>query len=254
MAIPSGLRTLLSQMGLAQAAAGKAGGKESGTQASAMKGQKGSAEGQLLGEDGLLRAGLGYAGHDKHTARKNVAERTNLTRFLREQMKDGTAPEKGKLASEDAVLLAREAPESPLSDAEVAEARDGAEAHDAPQESEARTQDRREDGRVQGQKEANEPTEARETSESAEAEQQQSQHEDQDEEDKPGAGWVAEENEEEGEERKRGLRAEDSLGASSRCRGHLDDGSRCLRKPTDGTPYCREHAALWQPSKPSLRG
>lgn len=39
------------------------------------------------------------------------------------------------------------------------------------------------------------------------------------------------------------LRIEDALGEQMRCRGMLDDGSRCIRKPVMGIPYCREHAS-----------
>jgi hypothetical protein len=33
------------------------------------------------------------------------------------------------------------------------------------------------------------------------------------------------------------------LGEAARCKGALEDGTRCLRKPVAGTSYCREHYA-----------
>lgn len=39
------------------------------------------------------------------------------------------------------------------------------------------------------------------------------------------------------------LRIEDALGEQMRCRGMLEDGTRCIRKPVMGIPYCREHAS-----------
>jgi hypothetical protein len=59
-----------------------------------------------------------------------------------------------------------------------------------------------------------------------------------------GAGWVQENIEAaEQEQREAALRLEDALGASFRCHGIVEDGTRCLRKPVQGTPYCREHAS-----------
>ena len=224
-----------------------------------MKTANGPATGQPLGEDGLLLAGLGYTGQDKHTTRKNVSERTNLSRFLQESFRDAPVLKKGGLAPEHLLLLkdaadgmSPEALEAAIAEAEAElEAEAKQEGQESGQEQDVRRQDRREDARIQGQKESAEAQEARETSESAEAEQHQERQEERDEEDKPGAGWVAEENEDEADERKRGLRTYDVLDDVTRCRGHLDDGTRCLRKSLEGTPYCREHAAAWQPPQHS---
>ncbi len=247
MAIPSGLRALLSQMGLIQHGPGRGPGGKG--KASAMKGAAGPATGQAMGEDGLLLTGLGYAGADKHTDRKNLAEKSNLSRFLQEQGRNPGATQKDIRAAEDAWRNGAEAP-----DGAAAETGDGAEAQDSQearseQQDVRQQQERREDARIQGQKEANEPSEAQETSEASDAEQPR-QGDEEDEEDKPGAGWVAEENEDDREGKQRGLRDADLLGEATRCRGHLEDGSRCLRKPTKGTPYCPEHAAQWQPVAP----
>lgn len=50
-------------------------------------------------------------------------------------------------------------------------------------------------------------------------------------------------NAEEAEQKANALRIEDALGEQMRCRGMLEDGVRCIRKPVMGLPYCREHAA-----------
>ena len=239
MAIPSGLRALLSQMGLTQTGQGPA----TKAKASAMKGEKGPAQGQVLGEEGLLLAGLGYTGKDRRTDRKNVAERSNLTRYLREQLRDAPSLKNANLTAEEAMAL-QEGAEQAGSEFE-ASGQEG-EARESHADQEVRQQERREEARFQGQKEAAEQADTRETAEASEAEPHH-QQEDQDEEDKPGAGWVAEENEEEGDEKKRALRDADLLGQQSRCRGVLEDGTRCLRKPNEGTPYCAEHAAHWHP-------
>jgi hypothetical protein len=47
----------------------------------------------------------------------------------------------------------------------------------------------------------------------------------------------------EDEARQNALKIADALGEHVRCRGMLEDGARCLRKPILGIPYCREHAA-----------
>ncbi len=243
MQIPSGLRAFLSQMGLMQPGAGQGQGQVAKGKASAMKAAPGPATGRVLGEDGQLLAGLGYAGDDKHTNLKNVAERKNLTRFFQEQLRNLPAGPHGSLLGEEGRARS-EANEGPRPGAEAGEGADAREAGTEAQE--ARPQEaRRDEGRIQGQREATENAERRDTSEAGEPDSPH-QHDEQDEEDKPGAGWVAEENEEEGDEKKRALREADVLGPTSRCRGELEDGTRCLRKPTDGTPYCAEHAARWR--------
>lgn len=258
MAIPSGLRALLSQMGLTQIVPGGRPPGAPGTiagKASAMKGEKNPAAGEALGEEGLLLAGLGYAGGDQRTDRKNIAERSNLTRFLQEQLRDAPVPKRAVVSEE--ALLREAGDKAPAADGETAaEGGDKREANEArTEQQEVRPQDRRDDARVQGQKEATaEAKETSETAEAGEAEHQQQSSDEQDEEDKPGAGWVAEENEEDADEKRRGLRDVDALGQASRCRGTLIDGTRCLRRPEAGTPYCAEHAAQWRPIPARRRG
>ena len=83
--------------------------------------------------------------------------------------------------------------------------------------------------------------------ETRDAEEAEGAHPDQDqsedEEDRPGAGWVAEEDEQEEEDKKDGGYQERALGEDNRCAAMISDGERCLRKPIEGTPYCRGHFA-----------
>ena len=71
------------------------------------------------------------------------------------------------------------------------------------------------------------------------------EEEEEDEEDKPGAGWVRHEHEASEDVQKDGLIHPIAIENPSRCRGRLEDGSLCLRKATDGRPYCPEHAAAY---------
>lgn len=47
-----------------------------------------------------------------------------------------------------------------------------------------------------------------------------------------------------------GLRETDALGHAHRCRGLLEDGSRCLRRPPEGELYCSAHRAPELPVEP----
>ncbi len=228
--IPSGLGQLLAKLGLMTQPGAK--GEAKGMQA----GQKGEAKGALdkpglekgalLGKDGELAAGLGFAGKDKTTNKKNQVEEANVNRFLSE-VQD---PEMKKtLGAQDAK--------------EPVEAK---ETEDAPQNlrEEKGAETRREEGREEARQLAHkEAAEEKSTRMEKDAEAQAKEREqNQEEEDRPGAGWVAEEFEgDEDEDRKRGLRDADSLGETSRCRAELSDGTGCLRKPVTGTPYCRAH-------------
>jgi hypothetical protein len=91
--------------------------------------------------------------------------------------------------------------------------------------------------------EAYAPPEEGEARDVEEAEPEHRQRDDDDEAEGRGAGWVAEDREEPGVEDQPGLREARALGDDTRCSGRVADGSRCLRKAIEGTPYCREHAA-----------
>lgn len=192
---------------------------------------KGDGKGELMGEDGALLSGLGYNTADHRSTAKNVAERSNLERFLKEM-----EPEKGKEAN------AKEQPEAAKAKdkAETKEAKETAQ-EQAPAETKRETA---EEARVQGQAEAKEAAETPSAKEGKETEgepQGQKQGDDTDDEDKPGMGWLAEELDGQQEKDQAGPKSSDLLGDSTRCRGSLDDGARCLRHPVKGTLYCREH-------------
>lgn len=210
------------------------------------EGPEGAAKGEALTEDGGLLAGLGYNTVDRRTSAKNVAERANLERFLKEMggedVKEGPKQAKGE-----------EAAKEKRGDAETkAEPREAKEAAQDQPRAEARREGA-EDGRVQGQAEAHEAQEAHEAREpqEAEAEHQGGRGRDEeDEQDKPGAGWVAEELEDKSDEEKVALRSPDALMDAHRCRGHLEDGGRCLRRVVKGSHYCREHFVPLVPTPP----
>lgn len=242
MQVGGGLGALLQMLGLAQKGAEGAEGKpgaEGQAEAKGLvaQGKEGLPKGAQLGPDGEVLAGLGYNGADKETGEKNVNEKQNVERFLKdttvERSKDENPFSKlGERATEEA------APKEQL--AEQAEAAETKEAADG----EIRREEANEEARVVGQQ--TEAKEAKEQSEVEDAREQQHQQDD-DEEEKPGAGWVAEELEDEEQERRKGLRMDDPLGEVHRCRHTLEDGTGCLRKPVSGTPYCREHAVLIVP-------
>ncbi len=192
---------------------------------------KGDGKGEVMGEDGALLSGLGYNTADHRSSAKNVAERSNLERFLKEM-----EPEKGKDAD------VKEQPESAKAKdkGETKETKEAAQ-EQAPTETKRETA---EEAHVQGQAEAKEAAETQKSKEGKEAEgesQGQKQGDDTDDEDKPGMGWLAEELDGHQQERKTGAKSSDILGDSTRCRGSLEDGGRCLRHPVKGDLYCREH-------------
>lgn len=202
---------------------------------------EGAEKGAALTEDGGLLAGVGYNTVDRRTSLKNVAERANLERFLSEMEGDQaeTPQTKGGEKGTEAKKKDEAKPK-----AETAEAK---EAKEAPQD-QPRAEAKREgpeDGRVQGQAEAQEAQEAQEMREPQEAEREHQGgghgRDEEDERDKPGAGWVAEELDDHADENKVALKSPDALVDAHRCRGSLADGGRCLRRVVKGSQYCREH-------------
>ena len=187
--------------------------------------------GARLGDHGALRVGHGYGGEDLRTSRKNANERAHVDKFLREMPGGG----RRRLGAHEATPRTADAAgegETPLADLEaerlnLAARRDEARAEtqmfargDIADDGDRPVLDFDPDGR------------------------ERRQSSDQDDEDRPGAGWIAEELEgEEEDERRRGLRTVDTLDEPGRCRHGLPDGERCLRRAIEGTPYCRAHAA-----------
>lgn len=243
--LPRPIVGLLGKMGIKGLGGGAAEGKGVGGHAEAMEGTL--AKGAELGADGQLLAGLGYARADKHTQLRNLVESANLERFLADA---------GEVPEGMAKLLGKEAP-AETKEGGGAELKDGAETHEAREEhggtetkEETHAKDEaREPRALADAREGKEVAEARTETETHEGEQERGdgggqegrQKDDGDEEERPGAGWLAEETEDRQKRRRFGLEAGDVMGAASRCRGTMHDGSPCLRRSTDGTPYCREH-------------
>lgn len=232
--LPNGLQALLGKLGITLQKAGEAKVAEHALKGGDAKEAKAPEKGKELG-DGTLLTGIGFNSEDRRTAMKNVAEKQNIDRFMQDpgadagelkqalkQAKDGDAPDKGEAG-------ARRMDEK---GAEVRERRE-----------DVRREEKADDVRVQAQ-EVKEQREKRETAEAKEHERERErERERQDDDEKHGAAWVQEELEREEEEKqRRGMRDGDAIGEATRCRGELEDGTRCLRRPMSGTPYCREHA------------
>lgn len=237
--MPKGLGSLASLLGKL-ATPGKGEGP-TGNAAKGLKSEKGEkgegpegpAKGEALG-DGALIAGLGFSRRDRRTQLKNKVEQEHISQFLKESQKSDETPK------------APEAKEAP-GEAEMAEQEPQSEVkeqHEAT-EQELRREEAHDEARVQGHA-TEEPQEAKEQIEAQEADAQQHDQQE-DDEDKAGGGWVLEEAEEEEKRRGKGLREADVLSDQNRCKGTVDDGSRCLRKPVKGLGYCREHSLGWKP-------
>ncbi|MBK6687529.1 MAG: hypothetical protein IPG45_23860 [Deltaproteobacteria bacterium] len=235
--IPSGLGALLSRLGL-----GGPTGHEVGVEAKGLKGKEAAGEkpglekGTVLGPDGQALAGLGYNHEDRQSALKNLTEQSNVSRFLDAVHEQHEAPrlfaeqknETGETKGTKTELDAKEL------------AKDG--------DTQLRKDETVEDKKAAAQLETKEQEQVKEKHETKEAEHEgrERQKDEREDEEKHGHGWVLEEHEEDTPEGKRTLRTGDTLGDHHRCHGTIEDGTRCLRKPTKGTPYCPEHGAVWQ--------
>lgn len=217
-----------------------AGGKGEGVTASAMDGVEKGAE---LGPEGMLLGQLGFGGADRRSSLRNRVELANIERFLADsgpELRGGKEPAAKPAAAEAKSKEAGTDKEGPKAERETEAAGPEREAtHGAEERRDAAFADVRE---LEG---AGLPeAELQEADAQGDAEGRGGSGEDEDaqgdEEDRPGAAWLAEELEER-ERRRRSGRGTEGLGAAHRCRGTLSDGSRCLRKPMQGTPYCREH-------------
>lgn len=242
--LPPGLASLLGKLGLATPPGGQKG--ETKVAKDALHGgpqTKGLEKGTPLA-DGVLLAGLGHTPEDRHAAQRNVVEQSNIDRFLQDPNTAATGrdlPEQFKAGDAERMREGRDAREGK-------EAREGVEARETR---ELRDDMRRDDRVDESKQQALHDQKAKEKEEEREGRERdkdrgrdRERERDQDEEEKPGGAWVQEELDQREEDKKRrsGIRDEDTLGSGSRCRGHVEDGSRCLRKPMQGTPYCREHA------------
>lgn len=225
--IPNGLTQLLGRLGLGGKPETKA--TENALTARAPDKSAGLLKGTALA-NGAVLAGLGHNPDDKHTGTRNRAERENINRFMQE------APLTKKGEAETAQETAAKG-ESLHHDA-----------HEMRETKELREEMRR-DERIddaKGVRVQEEKTE-KETRSSVDAKEREREREEERDEDRPGGAWLEEEldrDEDESPRRRGQLRQEDALGSAMRCHGQLSEGSRCLRKPVPGTPYCREHAVV----------
>ena len=209
--------------------------------AKGMKGEKADAKnekGAPLGDPGgHLFHGVGYGTKDARSQLKNKVEEANVNRFLESQQeaKEPTA----KAKSEPETTEKREGEIDRKTEAqETRESRD----------KDVRREDQKDDARIQGRQETKEQQEQRDQKEAREKERQKDRDEDE-EEKKHGSGWVLEDAEDsEDVPQKRGLGSTAEVyNDNARCKGLLEDGTRCLRKPLKGVGYCREHAVNWRP-------
>lgn len=188
----------------------------------------GAKKGTPLG-DGTVVHGAGYNPRDKTTPQKNVHEAENLQRFL----KDPELPKKEEAANKPSDDRDAKA----ARDAERAEAKEVREA----QRAEVRKDERAEDVKAHQLRDTKQE-EAREERGHHEHDRHKDDKDKDDERQRHGQPYVPEDLES-AEESPRGKYDRDALGDAARCRGTLEDGERCLRKPVAGTSYCREHYA-----------
>jgi hypothetical protein len=167
----------------------------------------------------------GSAPHD----RANFAERANITRFLQDP---GDAPLTKELA--DSLKRAREN-----------EASDDFRNNAFTRRDQMR-KDLRADQQHDELREAQAQPASKEPSERGKIREKKTADDDDlgfDDRNMHGESWLMEApNPEDAERANHGIRQMDVLNEKTRCRGALEDGSRCLRRALDGTPYCREHA------------
>lgn len=221
-----GIKQLLARLGLP--------GGAKGVEVSGMKkeGAEGIAEGEAMGPDGLLLAGLGFSEADGRSSLRNRSEMENLREFLRMAADPESGPEsklgRGKGA---------EGKEGPADGRKAGSEGRGAETAERGAE---RTE-RADRGAERAAGDEALPAESKHETERADAREGATRwEEDRNEEDKPGAGWWAEEVEEEDKEDRKGGSA-DVFAHEHRCRARLPDGTRCLHRPVEGQPYCTVH-------------
>jgi hypothetical protein len=206
------------------------------------KDQKAAEKGAALGDEAALLAGLGYNPADKQALQKNVAEKANIERFMQEVVHDSQKTTATDDKKGDAFL----ADKNGKTDADERLERDRGEKSQAIDD--AKLDDHIDDVRAHVTHEAKQEREHRDVRETKEHQKDRDQDQNQDEQEKHGTPWIQEEIEhEEEKKRRRAIRLDDALGAEARCHGTLSDGSRCLRRPVPGTPYCREHVFPSQP-------
>jgi hypothetical protein len=234
--LAQGLASLLGNLGKL----GKAEGKEGQLGVDAKGMTAGHAEGPAKGQEiaeGKLVAGVGYAVKD-NAADQNLAEKANISRFLQDPKE--AADKKATEAKSDANASGQKNPEERTTK-ERLEARDVREQVSKETQKERKTEEFRSELREARQVQEQQRT--KESHESDEKHRERDQERDQQRE-QQGQAWVQDQQVLEDDHPERhGLYDRDAMGEVDRCRGALEDGSRCLRKPIEGSSYCREHLA-----------
>lgn len=228
----------MSRLGLGGPAGPQVGVDAKGLKAKEGGDKPGLEKGTPLGPDGQHAAGLGFNHEDRQSALKNLSEATNVSRFLDAVHEQHEAP---RLFAEQK----NEAGEAKGQRTEVDAKELGKDA-----DTQLRKDETVDDKKAAGQLEAKEQEQVKERREAQEAEREgkerERQQDEREDDEKHGQGWVQEEHEEDAPAGKHTLRTADALGDHHRCHGTVEDGTRCLRKPQKGTPYCLEHGAIWQ--------
>jgi len=194
-----------------------------------LKGKKNkTVKGETL-ENDLLLSGLGFSQKDKKTNTKNKSEAQNILRFLKDPKADLKTTKPQRMSGHE--TPADKTSQSPSDTFTKKEVQESAKEQIAQE----RAQD--------NQQHAIEQQEPRELKEHAEAHEhvspQQEKRKEQ-EDSKGGNAWVLDDDDETNSEKESGSEAQ-VFSDVERCHGHLEDGSRCLRKAKEGSPFCAIH-------------
>ncbi|MEE2901372.1 MAG: hypothetical protein VYC39_03545 [Myxococcota bacterium] len=194
-----------------------------------LKGKKSKAtKGETL-ENDLLLSGLGFSQTDKKTNTKNKSETQNILRFLKDpkgeikklkaqkNLTKDSSTEKNSPNQADNFI--RKEVQEPIKE----------------QLAQERTQEAQ-----QQAVEQLEPKELKEHSEAHEHALPQQEKRKEQEDSKGGNAWVLDDDDEGSTEKESGGEAQ-VFSNVERCHGHLEDGSRCLRKAKEGSPFCAVH-------------
>ena len=223
--ISKGLGGLLGKL-----AAGETAGEEvSALGKQALKGKKAkTTNGETL-ENDLLLSGLGFSQADKKTNIKNKSEAQNILRFLKDPK-----GEVKKLKAQKNLTKDSSTEKNSQNQADTFTRKEAQEPI-----KEQRSQERAQEGHQQAIEQI-EPKEVKEHAEAHEHALPQPEKRKEQEDSKGGNAWVLDDDDEGSTEKESGGEAQ-VFSDVGRCHGHLEDGSRCLRKAKEGSPFCAIH-------------
>ena len=206
-----------------------AGGELGQVSKQGLKGKKAKAtKGETLDND-LLLAGVGFSGADKQTTTKNKSEARNIQRFL----KDPKAELKKLKANQNPAKETQ-------GDKPTKEQADTFTKRDVQESARDQLAQERAQEAQQQVVEQQEPKELREQAEQHEHPLPQQEKRKEQDDAKGGNAWVLDDDEDDSSEKSHGNEAQ-VFSDIERCHGHLEDGSRCLRKAKEGSPFCPVH-------------